>query len=337
MIIIMLGAPGTGKGTVAGLLQEKLGIKQVSTGDIFRKNIKEQTELGKLAEQYISKGQLVPDDVTIKIVEDRLNEPDVQEGIILDGFPRTVKQAEVLDEILAEKGKKVDKVINLTTPEEEIIERIVNRRVCSNQECKAVYNIVLNPPKVEGICDKCGSELVTRKDDTEETVKARLKGYFEQTSPLVDYYEKQGNLETEVVSKTINKLGKDVAEELVAEFKNKSFKNSLDKLLPQKLIPVIIEKSNINPDKKVNEITKIERRKIVELLKDFELSISEFRPIDEAIVTSGGISVKEINPKTMESKIVPGLYFAGEIIDVDSYTGGFNLQIAYSTGYTAGK
>ncbi len=221
MIIIMLGAPGTGKGTVAGLLQEKLGIKQVSTGDIFRKNIKEQTELGKLAEQYISKGQLVPDDVTIKIVEDRLNEPDVQEGIILDGFPRTVKQAEVLDEILAEKGKKVDKVINLTTPEEEIIERIVNRRVCSNQECKAVYNIVLNPPKVEGICDKCGSELVTRKDDTEETVKARLKGYFEQTSPLVDYYEKQGNLETEVVSKTINKLGKDVAEELVAEIKNK--------------------------------------------------------------------------------------------------------------------
>ena len=197
MIIIMLGAPGTGKGTVAGILQEKLGIKQVSTGDIFRKNMKEQTELGKLAEKYISKGQLVPDDVTIKIVEDRLNEPDVQEGIILDGFPRTVKQAETLDKILAEKGKKVDKVINLTTPEEEIIERIVNRRVCSNQECKAVYNIVLNPPKVE----------------------ARLKSYFEQTSPLVDYYEKQGNLETEVVSKTINKFGKDVAEEVVAEFK----------------------------------------------------------------------------------------------------------------------
>ena len=183
MIIIMLGAPGTGKGTVAGMLQEKLRIKQVSTGDIFRKNMKEQTELGKLAEQYISKGQLVPDDVTIKIVEDRLNEPDVQNGIILDGFPRTVKQAEALDKILEEKGKKVDKVINLTTPEEEIIERIVNRRVCSNQECKAVYNIVLHPPKVEGICDKCGSELVTRKDDTEETVKARLKSYFEQTSP----------------------------------------------------------------------------------------------------------------------------------------------------------
>ena len=122
-----------------------------------------------------------------------------------------------------------------------------------------------------------------------------------------------------------------------AEFKNKQFKNSLDKLLPQKLIPVIIEKSKINPDKKVNEITKQERKNIVKLLKDFEIVISDFRPIDEAIITSGGINIKEINPKTMESKLVPGLYFAGEILDVDAYTGGFNLQIAYSTGYTAGS
>lgn len=214
MIIIMLGAPGTGKGTVAGILQEKLGIKQVSTGDIFRKNIKEGTELGKLAEKYIAKGNLVPDDVTVKVVEERLNEPDVKNGIILDGFPRTVKQAEELDKILAKKGQKVDKVINLTTPDEEIIERIVNRRVCSNQECKTVYNLILNPPKIVGICDKCGSELIVRKDDTEETVRARLKNYFEQTSPLVEYYEKQGNLLTEKVSKSINKLGKDVAEEV---------------------------------------------------------------------------------------------------------------------------
>lgn len=214
MIIITLGAPGTGKGTVAGLLQEKLGIKQVSTGDIFRKNIKEGTELGKLAEKYIAKGNLVPDEVTVKVVEDRLNEPDVQNGIILDGFPRTVKQAEELDKILATKGKKVDRVINLTTPDEEIIERIVNRRICSNQECKAVYNLILNPPKKDGICDKCGSELITRKDDTEETVKARLKTYFEQTSPLVEYYQKQGVLLTELVSKSINKLGKDVAKEI---------------------------------------------------------------------------------------------------------------------------
>ena len=214
MIIIMLGAPGTGKGTVAGLLKEKLGIKQVSTGDIFRKNIKEGTELGKIAEVYISRGDLVPDDVTVKVVEERLNEPDVENGIILDGFPRTVKQAEELDKILAEKGKKVDKVINLTTPDEEIVERIINRRVCSNQECKAVYNLILNPPKKDGICDKCGSELIIRKDDTEETVRARLKNYFEQTSPLVEYYEKQGNVLTETVSKSINKLGEDVAEEV---------------------------------------------------------------------------------------------------------------------------
>lgn len=219
MVIIMLGAPGTGKGTVASLLQEKLGIKQVSTGDIFRKNIQEETEIGKIASQYISKGQLVPDDVTIKIVENRLNEDDVQDGIILDGFPRTVYQAEELDKILERKGKKVDIVINLITPEEEILERIVNRRVCSNQECKAVYNIVLNPPKQEGICDKCGSKLVQRKDDNEETVKSRLESYFKQTSPLVDFYSNKQVLVTEQVSKSVNKLGKDVAEEIVEKLK----------------------------------------------------------------------------------------------------------------------
>lgn len=219
MVIIMLGAPGTGKGTVASLLQEKLGIKQVSTGDIFRKNIQEETEIGKIASQYISKGQLVPDDVTIKIVENRLNEDDVQDGIILDGFPRTVYQAEELDKILERKGKKVDIVINLTTPEEEILERIVNRRVCSNQECKAVYNIVLNPPKQEGICDKCGSKLVQRKDDNEETVKSRLESYFKQTSPLVDFYSNKQVLVTEQVSKSVNKLGKDVAKEIVEKLK----------------------------------------------------------------------------------------------------------------------
>ena len=217
MIIIMLGAPGTGKGTVAGKLQDKLGFTQVSTGDIFRKNIKEGTELGKLADSYISKGNLVPDDVTIKIIEDRLNEPDVENGIILDGFPRTVKQAEELDKILASKGKKVDKVYNLTTPEEEIIERIVNRRICSNPECKTIYNVVMNPPKVEGICDKCGSELIQRKDDNEETVKARIKSYVEQTSPLVDYYEKKGILRTENVTKENNHLGKQVADEIIEE------------------------------------------------------------------------------------------------------------------------
>ena len=215
MIIIMLGAPGTGKGTVAGILQEKMGIKQVSTGDIFRQNIQDGTELGKIADSYISKGNLVPDDITIDIVKDRLEKDDVKNGVILDGFPRTVVQAEALDRILAENGKKVDLVVNLTTPEEEIIERIVNRRICSNPDCKTIYNLQLNPPKQEGICDKCGSELIQRKDDNEETVKARFNSYIEQTSPLVEYYEKKGNLYSAVVSKSINKLGKDVAEDVL--------------------------------------------------------------------------------------------------------------------------
>lgn len=222
MVIIMLGAPGTGKGTVASILTKKLGIPQVSTGDIFRKHIKEGTKLGKLAEKYISKGNLVPDDITIGLVENRLEESDVQEGIILDGFPRTVKQAEELDNILEKKGKKVDLVVNLTTPEEEIIERIVSRRICSNQECKTVYNLILNPPKQEGICDKCGSKLVQRKDDNVETVKSRLNSYFEQTSPLVEYYEKQGNLYSALVSKKIDKLGKDVAEDVAKYIKDKN-------------------------------------------------------------------------------------------------------------------
>jgi len=220
MRIIMLGAPGTGKGTVAGILTDKLGITEVSTGDIFRKHIKEGTKLGELAESYISKGKLVPDDVTIDLIENRLKEDDVQKGIILDGFPRTVIQAEALNEILEREGKKVDIVINLTTPEEEIIERIVNRRVCSNQDCKTIYNIVLNPPKKEGICDKCGHELLQRKDDNVETVKARLENYFKLTSPLIEYYEKQGKIHSAVVSKTINKLGKDVAEDVIKYIKD---------------------------------------------------------------------------------------------------------------------
>ena len=219
MVIVMLGAPGTGKGTVASMLEEKIGIKQVSTGDIFRKNIKEGTELGKIAEEYISKGNLVPDEITIGIVKNRLEEDDVRSGIILDGFPRTVKQAEELEKILSKKGKKVDMVLNLTTPEEEIIERIVNRRVCSNQACKTVFNVTLNPSKVEGICDKCGSKLVQRKDDNVETVKTRINNYMEQTEPLLKYYEEKKVLRTEVVSKSINHLGKDVAEDVVADIK----------------------------------------------------------------------------------------------------------------------
>ncbi|MBR3162968.1 MAG: adenylate kinase [Clostridia bacterium] len=213
MIVIMLGAPGTGKGTIAEILSKKLEIPQVSTGDIFRKNISEKTELGKLAESYISNGKLVPDDVTVKLVEDRLEKDDAINGVILDGFPRTVAQAEALDEILKKTNKKVDVTINLTTPEEEIIERVVNRRICS--KCKKIYNLVLNPPKENGICDNCGAKLEARADDNEETIKSRLKTYFEQTSPLVDYYNKKGNLYSATVSQSINKMGPDVANDII--------------------------------------------------------------------------------------------------------------------------
>lgn len=220
MNMIMLGAQGTGKGTVAGILSEKLGIPQVSTGDIFRKHIKEETELGVEANKYIKNGQLVPDDITVPMVANRLEEDDAKSGVILDGFPRTIAQAEKLDEMLAKKGNKIDMVINLTTPRDEIIERILTRRVCSNQDCKATYNLVMHPPKVEGICDKCGAELVQREDDTsEEAIRRRLAIYDEQTSPLVEYYEKKGVLRTEEVSTRINRLGDDVANDIVKEIK----------------------------------------------------------------------------------------------------------------------
>ncbi len=220
MNMIMLGAQGTGKGTVAGILSEKLGIPQVSTGDIFRKHIKEETELGVEANKYIKNGQLVPDDITVPMVANRLEEDDAKNGVILDGFPRTIAQAEKLDEMLNKKGNKIDLVINLTTPREEIIERILTRRVCSNQDCKATYNIVMHPPKVEGICDKCGSKLIQREDDkSEDAIRRRLSIYDEQTSPLVEYYNKKGVLRTEEVSTKINRLGDDVANDIVKEIK----------------------------------------------------------------------------------------------------------------------
>lgn len=220
MVILMLGAQGTGKGTVAGLLSENLGWPQISTGDIFRKNIKEETPLGIEANQYISKGQLVPDEITVPMVVDRLNEPDAEAGAILDGFPRNIAQAEKLEEILAEKGKKVDLVINLTSPKDEIIERILNRRVCSNQACKTTYNLTMHPPVKEGICDKCGAELVQREDDSDEqAIKNRLDIYDEKTLPLVEFYSKKGVLRTEEISEKTGRLGKDVADDILKEIK----------------------------------------------------------------------------------------------------------------------
>ena len=216
MIIIMLGAQGTGKGTVAGMIGKEIGLPQISTGDIFRKNISEKTPLGIEADKYISKGDLVPDEVTVPMVEDRLTWEDAKNGAILDGFPRTIEQAEKLDEILSKNGNKVDLVVNLVTPKEELIDRMLTRRVCTNQECKTTYNTKLNPPKVEGICDKCGSPLKQREDDSDpEAINRRLEIYQEKTSPLVEYYDKKGVLKTETVSLAINRMGKDVAEDVI--------------------------------------------------------------------------------------------------------------------------
>ena len=220
MDIIMLGAQGTGKGTVAGLISEQTGLPQISTGDIFRKNISEKTPLGVEADKYISKGNLVPDDITVPMVEDRLTWDDAKNGVILDGFPRTIEQAEKLDKILAKKGEKIDLVINLVTPKEEIIDRMLTRRVCTNQDCKATYNIKLHPPVKEGICDKCGSPLKQRADDSDpEAIKRRLEIYEEKTSPLVEYYKEKGVLRTETVSISINRMGKDVANDVVRDIK----------------------------------------------------------------------------------------------------------------------
>lgn len=192
MNLILLGPPGAGKGTQAVRIIEKYNIPHISTGDIFRKNIKEGTELGKKAQEYMNKGELVPDSLVIEIALDRLTDEDCQGGFLLDGFPRTVEQAEALDAFLAEKGQKVDKVLDIDVEKPVLLQRLTSRRVC--RECGATYNVIGMPPKQEGICDKCGGELFQRDDDTEATVENRIEVYEQQTKPLLDYYEKAGNI-----------------------------------------------------------------------------------------------------------------------------------------------
>ena len=192
MKIIMLGAPGAGKGTQAKMIAEKYGLPHISTGDIFRANIKNGTELGKEAKEYMDKGLLVPDELTVRLLLDRVAQDDCKNGYVLDGFPRTIPQAEVLDEKLSELGEKVDYAINVDVPDENIVNRMSGRRACLN--CGATYHIVSSPPKKEGICDVCGSELVLRDDDRPETVQNRLKVYHDQTQPLINFYEKKGVL-----------------------------------------------------------------------------------------------------------------------------------------------
>ena len=212
MVIIMLGAPASGKGSVAEILSNEFKIPAISSGDIFRKYISNGSEIGKKANSYMTKGELV---------SARLKESDVKDGLILDGFPRTVNQAKVLDEMLSKEGKKIDIVINLETPEDEILERITNRRICSNSNCKAVYNTVLHPSKVEGICDKCGSNLYQRDDDKLEKAKNRLEVYHRETAPVADYYKGTGALYSTVLSQSVNRMKDEVAKDVIEYLKNK--------------------------------------------------------------------------------------------------------------------
>ena len=209
MKIVMLGAPGAGKGTQAKMIAEKYSIPHISTGDIFRANIKNGTELGKKAKSFIDKGQLVPDELTLDLIMDRFKEDDCKNGYVLDGFPRTSPQAEALDEALKANGEKVDFAIDIDVPDENIVRRMGGRRACVN--CGATYHIVYSPTKVEGKCDKCGEELIVRDDDKPETVLSRLEVYHNQTQPLIDYYNEQGILKS--VDGTIDM--KDVFNEIV--------------------------------------------------------------------------------------------------------------------------
>lgn len=192
MKIIMLGAPGAGKGTQAKRIAEKYGIPHISTGDIFRANIKGGTELGMKAKAFMDQGQLVPDEITIGMLLDRIHEADCGNGYVLDGFPRTIPQAESLTKALAEMGEAIDYAINVDVPDSAIVSRMGGRRACVN--CGATYHVEFNAPKQEGICDVCGEKLILREDDRPETVQNRLTVYHQQTQPLIDYYQKAGVL-----------------------------------------------------------------------------------------------------------------------------------------------
>jgi adenylate kinase len=192
VLIIFMGPPGAGKGTQAERIVSEFGIPHISTGDMFRAAIKEGTPLGLEAKSYMDQGKLVPDDVTIGIVRERLSKPDTKQGALMDGFPRTVAQAEALDSMVQELGTKIDHVINLEVDRDQLLARLTGRRVCKS--CGATYHVVFNPPAKDGICDKCGGELYQRADDTAETVATRLDVYFKQTAPLLEYYAGKGVL-----------------------------------------------------------------------------------------------------------------------------------------------
>ncbi len=208
MKIVMLGAPGAGKGTQAAMICEKYQIPHISTGDIFRSNIKNGTELGKKAKEYMDQGKLVPDELTIQLLLDRVAKEDCAAGYVLDGFPRTIPQAEVLTEALAKTGEKVDYAVNVDVPDANIVHRMSGRRSCP--KCGASYHTEYIPPKAEGICDACGSDLIQREDDKAETVQNRLAVYHDQTQPLIDYYEKAGVLRTVDGTKDKDEVFRDI-------------------------------------------------------------------------------------------------------------------------------
>lgn len=191
--LILLGPPGAGKGTQAAEIQDRYEIPHIATGDILREHVKNETDLGQKAKEYMDEGDLVPDDLIIEMVRDRLGQDDAQSGFILDGFPRTVAQAEALEEILDDLDQPLDLVLRLDIPEEEVIRRITGRRVC--EECGATYHVDVDPPEEEGVCDECGGNVTQRDDDTEEVVRNRLENYHEQTEPLVEFYDERDLLE----------------------------------------------------------------------------------------------------------------------------------------------
>jgi adenylate kinase len=192
--LILLGAPGAGKGTVSKMLTALDGSVQISTGDILRGAVKDGTELGKKAQAFMKAGDLVPDDLIMGIMEERLQEPDCANGFLLDGFPRTIPQAEALNQMLDKLGIKLDAVVDLDVPRDVILDRLTTRRTCSNSDCQEIYNVKSKPTKVEGVCDKCGSPVIQRDDETEEAISKRLDTYNEKTAPLASFYEKQGQL-----------------------------------------------------------------------------------------------------------------------------------------------
>src|SRR5210317_1583911 len=196
MKLILLGAPGAGKGTVAKLLTAIDGSVQISTGDILRGAVQAGTELGREAEAFMKRGDLVPDSLIMGIMEKRLQEPDCQKGFLLDGFPRTIPQAEELKDLLVKLDITLDMAVNIDVPRDVILDRLCTRRTCENSECQEIYNVKSNPPKQEGICDKCGSAAIQREDETEEAISHRLQTYNDKTAPLIEFYEKEGLLKT---------------------------------------------------------------------------------------------------------------------------------------------